>query len=307
MHCAVGNCRATTNRRAVQDADAVIFHLFRTDWRRGDDPTNRSAAQYYVANIGEPASYPWTRHRLQQLRPGFFNLSMTYRLDSDVPLPNIMSRVIPPGHRKTTAEIRARVQSHPKRKVAAWFVSHCKTLGQREVYVQELQKYIPVDIYGACGPLNCSFKAQRAKFCYEMLASDYFFYLSFENALCVDYVTEKLGNVLEYDVLPVTYGGANNSRIVPPYSHVNALDFESPKQLAGYLKYLMENRTAYLEYFDWKVQYKTLSIGTTMAQAYCQLCAVVNSPERKPSSHLDFASWWSGPGVCRPGNFSFSH
>lgn len=42
-----------------------------------------------------------------------------------------------------------------KKKLAAWFVSHCKTSGHRESLVKALRKYIPVDVYGACGNLTC--------------------------------------------------------------------------------------------------------------------------------------------------------
>ena len=41
-------------------------------------------------------------------------------------------------------------QLRNKTKSIAWMVSHCKTHSQRETYVQELGKYIDVDIYGAC-------------------------------------------------------------------------------------------------------------------------------------------------------------
>ncbi|XP_046639886.1 alpha-(1,3)-fucosyltransferase C-like [Daphnia pulicaria] len=40
-------------------------------------------------------------------------------------------------------------QLRNKTKTIAWMVSHCKTHGQREKYVEELRKYMDVDIYGA--------------------------------------------------------------------------------------------------------------------------------------------------------------
>ena len=40
-----------------------------------------------------------------------------------------------------------------KTRIAAWFVSNCKTPVRREDYVAELQKHIPVDIFGRC-PFN---------------------------------------------------------------------------------------------------------------------------------------------------------
>jgi hypothetical protein len=38
----------------------------------------------------------------------------------------------------------------------AWFVSNCHESNTRKKYTQELQKYIPVDIYGKCGTKKLS-------------------------------------------------------------------------------------------------------------------------------------------------------
>ncbi|KAH9384872.1 hypothetical protein HPB48_026902 [Haemaphysalis longicornis] len=71
---------------------------------------------------------------------------------------------------------------------------------RREDYVKQLQEHVRVDVYGKCGHLKCP-RANSTK-CYEMFAKKYFFYLSFENSICRDYVTEKLFNVLKYDIIP---------------------------------------------------------------------------------------------------------
>ena len=61
--------------------------------------------------------------------------------------------------------------------------------------VKTMQKHVPVDIYGKCGKFSCP--RTKTKECYEMIEREYKFYLSFENGLCVDYVTEKLFNVMK--------------------------------------------------------------------------------------------------------------
>jgi glycoprotein 3-alpha-L-fucosyltransferase len=70
-----------------------------------------------------------------------------------------------------------------------WFVSNCGEKNARQKYAKELQKYIPVDIYGMCGTKMCPRSTETE--CFEMLNRDYKFYLAFENSNCKDYITEK--------------------------------------------------------------------------------------------------------------------
>ena len=169
-----------------------------------------------------------------------------------------------------------------KKKLVAWLVSHCKTQSKREILVKTLKRYIPVDIYGKCGrtcPGNCR----------EYLAANYKFYLSFENSLCMDYVTEKLFYTLASTTdafVPVTYSWINDTRLAPPRSYINALDFKSVKDLANYLKFLDRNDTEYGRYLEWKKHYKVTP--TANHDALCRTCALLLNasklrPGRKPT------------------------
>ena len=120
-----------------------------------------------------------------------------------------------------------------KRAAAAWFVSHCATQARRELYVKRLKKHLPVDIYGKCGKLECSRSNETE--CYLRAEQQYKFYLSFENSVCEDYVTEKFFNAMRYNVIPVTYNGVNMSAFAPPHSHINTLDFKTVSALGKYL------------------------------------------------------------------------
>ena len=155
-------------------------------------------------------------------------------------------------------------------KLVVWFASHCPTQSRREDYVKELQKYIPVDVYGACGDLTCP-KSQRPD-CLRMMSTTYKFYLSFENSLCVDYITEKLWRILYFNVVPVVLGAADYSQFVPPSSYIDIRDFSSPKQLAEHLYMLNRNDTLYREYFEWKRHYRS-NVGVAN---HCQWCAHLN-------------------------------
>ncbi len=122
---------------------------------------------------------------------------------------------------------------HKKRTAAAWFVSHCATQARRELYVKRLKKHIPVDIYGKCGTLQCSRSNETE--CYLRAEQQYKFYLSFENSVCEDYVTEKFFNAMRYSLIPVTYNGVNMSAVAPPHSYINTLDFKTVSALGKYL------------------------------------------------------------------------
>ena len=144
----------------------------------------------------------------------------------------------------TSPLLAKKIQNLGRRKPVAWLVSNCKTDSHRELYVKELQKHVPVDIFGKCGkPLNCT---QGRDECFVEIASSYQFYLSFENSLCKDYTTEKLFRALASDLVPVVMGGANYSKIVPPKSIINVQDFPSPEVLGKELMRLVEVRSVFL-------------------------------------------------------------
>ncbi|XP_037803091.1 alpha-(1,3)-fucosyltransferase C-like [Penaeus monodon] len=180
--------------------------------------------------------------------------------------------------------------------MAAWFVSNCYSHSKRERIVKGLQKYIKVDIYGKCGPLECPRASTRL--CYQMLEKNYKFYLSFENSLCKDYVTEKLFSVLKYNVVPVVYGLANYALIAPPGSYIDALSFPSVESLAKYLKYLDGNDTAYNEYFRWKGQYTIDNGWSNTAQGFCDLCKKLHQ-DSTPKVYRDIKDWFMLRGGCK--------
>lgn len=114
-----------------------------------------------------------------------FNLTATYRWDSDIPSPyGYFMEYNPPLPRIE------RNYAVGKNKKVAWFVSNCYAMSNRLAYAKELAKHILVDIYGYCGNLSCP-RSSNEKECYKMLEKDYKFYLAFENARCLYYITEK--------------------------------------------------------------------------------------------------------------------
>jgi hypothetical protein len=55
----------------------------------------------------------------------------------------------------------------------------------------------------------------------KMIAEKYLFYLSFENAVCDDYVTEKLFKVFDFNLIPIVMGGADYKTFAPKKSYID--------------------------------------------------------------------------------------
>lgn len=93
-------------------------------------------------------------------------------------------------------------------KLVVWMSSHCPTSSRREDYVTELQKYIHVEVFGFCGKFQCGehFDAFGSTCWERRLRPQYLFYLTMENSLCDEYITEKLYNPLIHGLVPVVYG-----------------------------------------------------------------------------------------------------
>ena len=93
--------------------------------------------------------------------------------------------------------------------------------------MKKIEKFVEVDVYGTgtCSKLKCS--RQNDSVCLELLNSTYKLYLSLENSLCQDYLTEKFWKVLSYNVIPVVLNGANMTKHAPHHSYVDIKDFSN--------------------------------------------------------------------------------
>nr|CAH8870660.1 unnamed protein product [Trichobilharzia regenti] len=182
-------------------------------------------------------------------------------------------------------------------KKVAWFVSNCLPKSPRMRYAKELSRHIPVDIYGACGSMSCPKNIETyssTRECLKMIRENYKFYLSFENSLCPDYITEKLyKNALRNEILPIVMGASleEYKEVTPPYSFIHVDQFESPAKLAEYLKYLDRNDTAYNEYFAW---HGHGIIHDWDSQPQCAMCLLAHtSPLFGPYWVPQVARWWN--------------
>ena len=119
-------------------------------------------------------------------------------------------------------------------------------------------KYIKVDSFGAC--LKNKELPERLKSPLTMhddqlreYVGKYKFALTFENAVCDDYITEKLWRPLAAGTIPVYKGAPNIKDWLPDNRSAILVDeFKHPRDLAHYLNYLANDEDAYNKYLAFK-------------------------------------------------------
>ena len=278
-------CVFTGDRSQYNNSDVLLFHM------RDSFKVNsyRPPFQKWVFAIMESPTHTYVdldKHRW------LFNITMTYKRSSEVAWDY--------GHcsRKSDA-VLTRTKNNTnrnfadgKKHLAAWFVSNCGTQSKREVYVRELMKYIDVHKYGCGGKYSCS--RSKHNHCDAMLNSTYKFYLSFENSLCEDYITEKAYRILNLNVVPIVLGHGNYSDVLPPHSFIHVGDYESPKVLAEYLHMLNKNDTLYNEYFKW---HETHTCVDRRVPPACRLCEFALR-ERQRIQTVDIKHAWGRQETC---------
>ena len=155
---------------------------------------------------------------------------------------------------------------------------------------------------GGCGQIKCT-NVNQTNTCDIALETDYKFYLSFENSLCEQYVTEKFFRRMDQKVVPIVMGKAHYRQMAPPHSHINVQDFHNPKELADYLRHLDKSQEDYLSYFWWKDHFRVRPGKDCFEKMMCRLCEKLNS-ELTPQSYNDMTSWWRHNGNCQLGSWT---
>lgn len=181
INCPVTNCHFTSNLSNFRTADALVISQFHNKELDYFSPKPRH--QVWVAQHLEP---PYHNRLNPKLLNGLVNWTATYRRDSTIALPYGIWQMLDASPddnlgRQNYAEGRL--------KKVAMFVSNCNDRNGRLQYAKELNKTIPVHIFGGCGSMKCP---RQSSVCFSMLSKDYKFYLSFENSNCYGYITEKL-------------------------------------------------------------------------------------------------------------------
>ncbi|XP_017542351.1 4-galactosyl-N-acetylglucosaminide 3-alpha-L-fucosyltransferase 9-like [Pygocentrus nattereri] len=249
-------CRLTLDRNQLDKAHAIMFHVRDI----GGDVS-------YLQTLSRPPRQKWVWMNMESpdnsyRLPGaddLFNLTSNYRRDSDI--------WVPYGQLVDISENNQPFKIPEKDKLVCWIVSNWKDNLKRVRYFNELSQHIKVEAYGR------HFGRYVNNEDYSQVVRSCKFYLSFENSVYIDYITEKLFNPMRLGTVPVVLGPAreNYEEFVPRDSFIHVDDFQKPQELAEHLKLLDQNQEMYERYFDWRKDYVPKMNDFGQAQA-CHIC-----------------------------------
>ncbi|XP_018422676.1 PREDICTED: galactoside 3(4)-L-fucosyltransferase-like [Nanorana parkeri] len=255
-------CLLTANRSLYNTANAVVFHHRDVCGSRKQMPQMpRPEGQYWVwFNLESPSHSPNL-----SFMDKLINLTMSYRSDSDIFTPYGWLEKIEVAENYTISN---------KSQLVAWIVSNWNPSSRRVKLYNDLKNHIPIDVYGRQHlPL--------ARESIHMVISKYKFYLSFENSIHTDYITEKLWRTAFLSgSVPVVLGPPreNYERFIPSDSFIHVDDFPSAKELASYLLELDRNDQKYQEYFKWRSKLRPVA-NVSWIVHYCHACVELqNAP-----------------------------
>ncbi|CBY40763.1 unnamed protein product [Oikopleura dioica] len=287
-----GGCWYTNDRSIEKSASAILF----------DNTRFSIGNKHNDVKFWDPA----------------FNLTLSYRLDSDIhrPFGNTITsakflrfdhgRRLKPLDRMFSDLLALKTA----KKHTAWLVSNCdRTNGaskRMEYADQMMNSGLSLDGFGECFNNTLTGSPWTHGSDIGPIAK-YKFYLAFENSVhCNDYISEKFWrNALANGAVPIVFGPHRDdvAKIAPVKSYIHTEDFDSPAHLVDYLDYLDGNDTAYMEYHAWRADVSPAKLQEKNSidhlgnydQMMCNLCKTIN--ERKsagfPKKTIpSVAHWW---------------
>lgn len=184
--CPVTNCELLADKSRINESDLILLHVHKKvdDYDQLQKRLVKKERWVYV-QFESPAiegEYGNT--------PNIFSFTSTYRIDSDFP-----DYYQTAGCEKIDTVMRWEKNDHfnpfhdysaGKLHFAAAVISRCNAPSKRDEYIQELKKYIAVDVFGRCGnPCPNKFTISgHAGDCKDIIGDEYRFCFSFENSIC---------------------------------------------------------------------------------------------------------------------------
>ncbi|XP_068617114.1 4-galactosyl-N-acetylglucosaminide 3-alpha-L-fucosyltransferase 9-like [Brachionichthys hirsutus] len=271
----IEGCFLTADRSLYNESDGVIIHHRDIDTDLSNLPQlQRPSSQKWIWMNFEPPTL------LKQL-PGIdslFNLTLNYRQDADIEVP--FGSLV-------AAASRDDFVLPSKNKLVCWIVSNWRKEYERVKYYKELHKHMKVHVHGEASGRRISRED------YTSILTSCKFYLSFENSIHTDYITEKFFKPLSLGTVPVVLGPPrrNYERFIQGDAFIHVNDFDSPKELAEYLLLLDKDENAYLKYFEWRRHFRVVVEKHTSLKRSCLSCDYLRLHKEKKTFKLNKWFW----------------
>ncbi|XP_067884677.1 4-galactosyl-N-acetylglucosaminide 3-alpha-L-fucosyltransferase 9-like [Heterodontus francisci] len=271
----IHDCHLTADRNLYNKSHAILIHHrdIRGDLSNLPKQPRPVFQKWVWMNMESPTHSP-KNTGLNKL----FNLTLTYRRDSDIQVPY---------GSLTMNKVPLAFELPSKSNLVCWVVSHWNSNHARVKYYNELYKYVKINTYGR------AFKKYLSNKELIPTISNCKFNLAFENSIHKDYITEKLYNALLAGTVPVVLGPSreNYENYIPADSFIHVDDFPSAKELADYLHMLDDKEDLYMRYFKWRKYYTVRKTHFSHEHA-CNVCEnIKRHQEYRSFSSLEKWFW----------------
>ena len=156
-----------------------------------------------------------------------------------------------------------------------------------------MRQYISIDILGAGGKKWECGRRNNPNDCFDILNTTYRYYLAFENALCEDYITEKLFENFKYDIIQIVRAGSPKSKPlnISNNAYVSTSDYRNAHELGKYLKALSSNTSRYAAMLETKDTYQVVPYIEIFDSVTCEICQRLNNIHDYESIYEDAYQW----------------
>jgi len=259
----------TTDRRFLEQADVVVFHLPYLLQDLENDDAIKLENQIWVGWYMEAEiNYPMLKTP-EVSEP--FDIWMSYRNDAELVYPFYKYDYL--------YFLQQKFLINTKQNKAFIVFPYSSIDENLRNYLTELNSLIgvesfyldPVDV----GHINL-----------KQYYQNYKFVISFENAIDTDFVTEKFYDPLLVGSVPVYLGAPNIEDFAPGDNcFVDVRQFEDPQALADFIKACYDDEQLYAQFFEWKNQPLRQSfldkIEKQKEHPLVRLCQKVNEIKKK--------------------------
>ncbi|CAH1793924.1 unnamed protein product [Owenia fusiformis] len=258
--CGTNECYFTVDRDYRHHKNTKVFMFYGTDIKFDDLPLPRKPHHEWALLHEESPKNVYAYSHVETM--SLFNHTSTFKRESDmsiatqyldsIELLENTSFVVPTAKKN-------KYQAGEGLAPVNFVYSDCDPPSDRDHLMAMMQKYIKIDSYGLCMhnkdlPENLRNPVEGMHHTeFYKIQAKYKFTMATENAICDDYITEKVWRPLYAGSVPIIVGSPKIRDFLPDNrSAIIVDDFKTVKDLTNYLTYLNENDEEYDKYLEFK-------------------------------------------------------